>query len=114
MPKVITVNDLKVEKEVTDEQLRQKCAPQHLKDIAPSIGDYIKFAKHYEIPKGELAEIKNSTEIDFVAKTEAVLLWWREFNPDPTYLRFVNDCLKLREGDVAREMCSLCKSMLES
>ncbi len=111
MSKRITVNDLKVEIEVTDEQLRQKCAIEHLKDIAPDVENYTKFAKHYEIPKGELAGITDPLK-DVVEKTEAVFLWWREFNPDPTYLRFVNDCLKLREGNLARKMCSLCKSTL--
>ncbi|XP_064387308.1 uncharacterized protein LOC135335654 isoform X5 [Halichondria panicea] len=112
MSRKITVNDLKVEKEVTDEQLRQKCAIEHLKDIAPDVESYKKFAKHYEIPKGELADITDPLK-SVVEKTEAVVLWWREFNPDPTYLRFVNDCLKLREPNLARKMCSLCKTGVE-
>ncbi len=106
----ITVEDLKAETGVTDDQLNQRCALKHLRDITPSVGNYLKFASHFNLPPGDLAGINVDLNLSYPQRTEAVFLWWHKNIKYATYLSFVQMCLNpsVSEGDVAREMCRLC------
>ncbi len=106
----ITVEDLKKETGVTDDQLNQRCTLKHLRDITPSVGNYLKFASHFNLPPGVLAGINANLNLSFKQKTETVFLWWQANIQNATYLSFVQACLDptVSEGAVARKMCRLC------
>ncbi len=106
----ITVEDLKIETGVTDDQLNQKCTEEHLKKVASSVGNYTKFASGFHLPQGVKSRIRVDQSLSYNQKTEAVFLWWHENVKNSTYLIFVQVSLNpiVSEKDVAREMCRLC------
>ncbi|XP_064387238.1 uncharacterized protein LOC135335603 isoform X4 [Halichondria panicea] len=104
-----TLEDLKMETKVTDAQLRLKCTVKHLKELAPSVGNYPKFASAFNLTGGDLSNIETDLKLSYTSKTEQVFLWWSKNTKSPTYLTFVKTCLNLKEGGLAREMCILCQ-----
>ncbi len=84
-----------------------------MKKITPSVGNYLKFASHFNLPPGDLAGINVNPNLSYNLKTEAVFLWWRKNIQNATYLSFVQACLdpSVSEGDVARKMCRLCQQV---
>ncbi len=108
----ITVDSLKKYTGVTDYQLDKNCSEAHLKLLTPHIGNYTKFASALGISNNEISGISTHPLWDFQQKTEAVLLWWCN-NADATYRSFVETCISLSEGGIAREMCKLCAKGIE-
>ncbi len=105
------VADLKAQTGVTDDQLNKICTKHHLRKIASSVDNYLRFATRFSLPRGVLAGIQTDLNLTFVQKTERVFLWWRENMANPTYLSFVETCLEFTEGGVAREICRLCATI---
>ncbi len=99
---------MKEEIGVTDYQLEEKCTPEHLKKIVKDVGNYSEFASKFGIPPGHLANITKDDHLNFLQKTEAIFLWWCENNLTPLYRVFVQICIDLGKGDLARKMCKLC------
>ena len=103
----LSVADIEKETGVSHDQLQAMCTIHHLRDIAHFVDNYLKFTARFSLPPGVLAGIKTDLNLDFVQKTEQVFLWWHANIRSPTYLSFVETCLDLGEGDVARKMCRL-------
>ena len=110
--KRIKIDDLKKEINVTDSQLDQKCSNEHLKDVARDVKNYTEFATEFEIPKGDLAEIEHDPNMTFTLKTEKVFLLWNQNYANTSYKKFVEICIKLFKGDIAKKMCKLCATLL--
>ncbi len=83
-----------------------------MRKITSSVDNYTKFAARFGLPPGVLAGIRTDPNLDFIGKTQAVFLWWHANIANPTYLSFVETCLELTEGGVAREMCKLCTTII--
>ncbi len=79
--------------------------------IASSVDNNNKFVTRFGLLSGVLAGIRTDPNLEFIGKTQAVFLWWCESNANATYLSFVETCLELNEGGVAREMCKLCATI---
>ena len=107
----LTLDDLIQETKVTDAQLGLKCTVKHLKELAPSVGNYPKFASAFNLSGGDLSDIETDLKLSYTSKTERVFLWWSKNIKNPTYLSFVRSCLYLKEGGLARKMCILCQGM---
>ncbi len=107
MPR-ITVGSLKESTGVTDDQLDKKCSEAHLKFLTPDIGNYTKFASALGLSDNEIGSINTNQLWDFQQRTEKVLLLWRNIASNATYRSFVQTCISLSEGVVARKMCELC------
>ncbi len=105
---MITVDSLKESTGVTDDQLDKECSKAHLKLLAPHIGNYTKFSSALGLPTGKESDIKTNQYWDFQQKTEEVLLWWCKNASNATYRSFVQTCISLSEGGIARELCDLC------
>ncbi len=105
---MITVDSLKESTGVTDDQLDKECSEAHLSLLAPHIGNYTKFASALSLPAGEESDISTKPLWNFQQKTEAVLLWWCNHTLNATYRSFVQTCISLSEGGIARELCILC------
>lgn len=105
---LIDVASLKKDTQVTDDQLKQKCAAKHLRQIAPLVGNYTKFASCLRLPPAVLTGIKVNLLLDFQQQAEEVFLWWSKNIQNATYLSFVQVCIELLEGDIAVKMCELC------
>ena len=103
----LSVADIEKETGVSHDQLQAMCTIQHLRDIAPFVDNYLKFAARFSLLPGVLAGIETDPKLDFIQKTQQVFLWWHANIRSPTYFTFVEACLDLGEGDVARKMCSL-------
>ncbi len=84
-----TLEDLKMETKVTDAQLRLKCTVKHLKELAPSVENYPKFASAFNLTGGDLSNIETDLKLSYTSKTERVFLWWSKNTKSPTYLSFV-------------------------
>ncbi len=111
MARALSLEDLKRETKVTDVQLGLKCTVKHLKQLASSVANYPKFASVFNLTGGELSDIETNLKLSYCSKTEQVFLWWSNNIRNPTYLSFVESCLYLKEGGLAREMCTLCQGM---
>ncbi len=104
----LTIDRLKAETGVTDDQLNQRCVEKHLKEIVPFVKNFNKFATIFKLPDDSLSGIDNNPNLELVQKTEAVFLWWSKNTKNPTYRSFVESSIELSEDDIAREMCELC------
>ncbi len=110
MPR-LNINDLKKQTGVSDNQLGQECQEKHLKKITQDVENYLQFASKFDLPRDVLADIKTDNKLLFGQRTEKVFLWWRKNSGNPTYLTFVQACLELGQGDIARKMCNMCKGI---
>ncbi len=108
----LTVNDLKKETRVTDKQLGQVCRKKHLKEIAQHVGNYPQFASKFDLPPPVASGIDTDLKLSYDQKAEKVFLYWRKNAKNPTYLTFVQACLELGEGGIARKMCKLSKGII--
>ncbi len=104
----ITITSLKAETGVTDDQLNQRCSVKHLNGVAPHVGNYTKFATCFSLPPAIIAGINTNLLLSFQQKTEAVFEWWSSNTRNATYRNFIQACIVLSEGDVARRMSELC------
>ncbi len=106
----ITITSLKAETGVTDDQLNQRCSKKHLEEIAPHVGNYTKFATRFSLPQNIIGGINANLLLSFQDKTVSVFEWWRTNTNQysSTYRNFIQACIDLSEGDVARRMSSLC------
>ncbi len=104
----ITVDSLKKSIGVTDDQLDMNCSEAHLKLLTPHIGNYTQFASALGLSDNEISSISTNLLSSFKQRTEAVLLLWCNNALNPTYRSFVQTCISLSEGVVARKMCKLC------
>ena len=111
MPR-LNINDLKKQTGVSDNQLGQECQEKHLKKITQDVENYLQFASKFDLPRDVLADIKTDNKLLFGQRTEKVFLWWRKNSGNPTYLTFVQACLELGQGDIARKMCKMCKGII--
>ncbi len=105
---MITVESLQEDTGVTDDQLDQNCSFTHLKKVAPFVENYTKFADHFKLKPGEKSDIKTDQLSSFEQKTEAVFKCWKNKTKNPTYRKFIQACIDLTEGEVARRMSVLC------
>ncbi len=111
----LTVKALKTETGVTDYQLQQKCMITHLKKITKQVANRPAFSSRFGLPPAVISDIEDHVpKLDYRQKTEKVFLWWRENGKNPTYLTFVQECLELDKGSIARTMCELCKGINHS
>ncbi len=109
----LTVEALKTATGVTGYQLQQKCMITHLKKITIDVGNYPQFASKFDLPPAILSGIENHTpKLTYAQMTEEVFLWWRENNENVTYFTFVQACLELGKGGIARTMCEMCKGTI--
>ncbi|XP_064387065.1 uncharacterized protein LOC135335465 isoform X4 [Halichondria panicea] len=108
MPR-LNINDLKKQTKVSDDQLGQECQKKHLKKITQDVENYPQFASKFDLPPDVKAEIDTDNKLLYGQKTEKVFLWWRKNSGNSTYLTFVQACLELGQGDIARKMCKMCK-----
>ncbi len=109
MSHALTLEDLIQETKVTDAQLGLKCTVEHLRELAPSVRNYPKFASEFNLSGGDLSDIETDLKLSYTSKTEQVFLWWHNNTKNPTYLTFVQSCLYLNEGGLAHKMCLLCQ-----
>ncbi len=106
----LTVKALKTQTKVTDYQLQQKCTITHLKALTMDVDNYPQFASKFELRPAKISDIEDHTpKWTYARKTEEVFLWWSENAEKATYLVFVQACLELNKGGIARKMCKLCK-----
>ncbi len=104
----ITITSLKTETGVTDDQLDQRCPVKHLHKVAPFVGNYTKFATCFNLPPGEISGINANLLLSFQQKTEAVFQYWSSNTKNACYRSFIQACIDISEGDVARRMSLLC------
>lgn len=104
----LTIDSLKTETNVTDDQLKRLCLDRHLKEISIHVGQYHQFASIFGLRDGEVSDIDTDLRLNYALKTEKVFLTWKKNNSNPSYLNFVTTCIRLREGGLARRMCQLC------
>ena len=102
------VTSLKTETGVTEDQLDQRCPVKHLHKVAPFVGNYTKFATCFNLPPAVTSGINANQLSSFQQKTEAVFEWWRSNTRNSTYRKFIQACIDISEGDVARRMSELC------
>ncbi len=107
---IITLNSLKRDFKVSDDQLKQKCSKEHLEIVAPDVENYLEFASRFNLRKGESKEIKTYLDLTYTQKTKAVFLWWNKNCLDATHQKFIETCLDIPDGDAAKAMCRLCAS----
>ncbi len=107
---IITLDSLKRDFKLSDDQLKQKCSKQHLEIVAPDVENYLEFASRLNLRKGDLKEIKTDVDLTYIQKTKAVLLWWNKNCDDATYKIFIETCLDIPDGDSAKAMSRLCAS----
>ncbi len=104
----ITVTSLKTETGITEDQLDRRCPVKHLHKVAPFVGNYNKFAACFNLPPGIISGINTNPLLSFQQKTTAVFDWWSSNTRNATYRNFIQACIDISEGVVARRMSELC------
>ena len=104
----VTIKDLKELAGVKDEQLDKECSDEHFYRISMDVGNHTLFAGRFMLKEAE----KTNANMQPTAqqKAEEVFRIWKRNNiGKATYRRFVEVCLELRNGELARTMCNLCR-----
>ena len=106
----VTLEQLKDNTGVTDEQLGLICSNEHLNKIADDINNYLQYAHALGLKDRQTAEIHTNINFTFLLKTQKVLLTWKNDNIyTATYQRLADVSLELGSAVLAGKICQLCK-----
>ena len=103
----VTTEDLKKLTGATDKQLDKECSEEHFDTISMEVGNHALFADRFQLKAAE----KTNASLQPTAQQKAreVFKIWKSNNTGKaTYRKFVEVCLELRNGELARTMCTLC------
>ena len=108
---VVTFDQLVEHVGINKDILDQECSDEHLREIAPLIQNWLKYAEALGLKRAEILNIDSNKFLEPEMKAQEVLRLWKKANAfKATYSSLANACLSRYESDVARKVCEIVKS----
>lgn len=107
----ITKADLMEYVKVTEDQLKQKCSDEHIREIALNLTSWELYAPYLGLSTAEIDGIKEDAHKHEQRTLRTLQKWKSKAVFKATYGALVDVCIKLRNAELAEKICQYAKGM---